>query len=194
MNQVQAVQKIGLPLELGILIERDYGDFADFILELNQFYGVSQRKWLDSKLLPGLSKELYQGVVFKSQGKIVGDCIWRESKDLNYDIELKHFRVVDNFSDRGLATFIMNQFQFAHADQRIILDTTKKNKRAVNFFKGYGFKPVGEIEGLYVSNQIELFMGMYSRYTQTDDGLILPVNFKTQMRRKFLEPSLKLIQ
>ena len=134
--------------------EKDLKKLKYFMLKQPQYY-PNFRNWVEEKCLPRIESEKYKTIIVISEGKIIGDAIYRKLDKLN--TEIKNFRIDKNFRNRDLGHFLLNQIFFENPSTNLITDVTTDNFPAVEFFIRNGFNIV-EKKQLYKKGQDELIL------------------------------------
>lgn len=121
-----------------------------FILKQKQFY-PNFDEWVLEKCIPRIELSVYKTYLAIDDNKVIGNLIF----NINKDIEIKNFRIDENYRNRDLGHFLINQLYLLNKDLK--LDVTVDNFKAVQFFIRNGFNIIEKKE-LYLKNQFEYLM------------------------------------
>ena len=109
-------------------------------------------------------RELRQGIktgfYAYADGKIVGVIIFQTHKTSNSIIEIKNFRVADEYQGKGIGSRLYEQTENYSRERKFsAIQVDSHNPKIIRFFKAKGFK-IKERKPLYKKGRLETILIM----------------------------------
>lgn len=142
-------------LKIGDFLPTDQEEIVDLVSKILKEHGFQLNQQLDSDLYD-IKNEYLKFFIIRSQQNIIG-CIGIK-KLSNKLAQFKRLYVLPEERGRGMGRELLQKainFCLKHGFEKIVLDTTIRNKTAIKLFKEFGFQEIKkEGENLFFEKKL----------------------------------------